>query len=113
MVRTAWQVCAMGLLATAAWAQSSPAVYRCPGPPVLYTDALTPAEAKEKGCRLIEGAPVTVVQVPKARPQAAASPAPRGSEARVDPASQRQRDADERAAGSDHTQKPDGHRQRS
>lgn len=96
MVRMAWQVCAMGLLATAAWAQSSPAVYRCPGPPVLYTDALTSAEAKEKGCRLIEGAPITVVQVPKPRPQAAASPASRGSEARVDPASQRQRDADAR-----------------
>ena len=37
-------------------------VYRCPGPPVLYTDSLTPDEARDRGCRTIEGAPVTVIQ---------------------------------------------------
>ena len=30
-------------------------VYRCPGPPVLYTDALSANEAREKNCRTIEG----------------------------------------------------------
>ena len=51
--------------APAAWAQDGPRpVYRCPGPPVLYTDAITPEEARERNCRTIEGAAVTVVQAP-------------------------------------------------
>lgn len=76
-------------------------VYRCPGPPVLYTDALSPEEARDRGCRTIEGAPITIVQVPRPRPapaQAAAS-APAGArtgDARVEPAAQRQRDSDAR-----------------
>jgi hypothetical protein len=79
-------------------------VYRCPGPPVLYTDALSPQEARDKGCRTIEGAPVTVVQVPRPRPAAApgaaagagsaAAESPRGGAERVDPAAQRARDTD-------------------
>ena len=80
-------------------AQSSAAVYRCPGPPVLYTDALSAAEANEKGCRLIEGTPITVLQGPP-RPRAAASapavPAARSSDAKVDATAQRQRDSDAR-----------------
>ena len=32
-------------------------VYRCPGPPVVYTDEISPEEAKRKNCRQIEGAP--------------------------------------------------------
>ena len=75
-------------------------VYRCPGPPVLYTDALSPQEARERGCRTIEGAPVTVVQTPRPRPAAsvpaAAPAAPRPAEARIDPALQRARDTDAR-----------------
>ena len=86
------------------------AVYRCPGPPVLYTDALTPEEARQRGCRMIEGAPVTVIQ--SARPRAASpgtakggasgtsangsASASSGADARVDPAAQRLRDADAR-----------------
>ncbi len=76
-------------------------VYRCPGPPVLYTDALSPAEARDRNCRTIEGAPVTVMQ---ARPPRAAAtpsaPAASGSASRpgdrVDPAAQRARDTDAR-----------------
>jgi hypothetical protein len=73
-------------------------VYRCPGPPVLYTDALSAQEAKDKGCRTIEGAPITVVTVPARRP---AAPPPAGSASRpgdqkVDPAAQRARDNDAR-----------------
>ena len=78
------------------------AVYRCPGPPVLYTDALRAEEARERGCRTIEGAPITVIQATKPRPAAAAAVAGSGAsvarsgEAKVDPAAQRQRDGDAR-----------------
>lgn len=78
-------------------------VYRCPGPPVLYTDAITAKEAQEKGCRTIEGAPITIVNTAKPRPVAggsgsapAASAPPRSPEARVDPQTQRARDTDAR-----------------
>jgi hypothetical protein len=78
-------------------------VYRCPGPPVLYTDAISPAEAKERNCRTIEGASVTVVQAPRkaAPPPASAAttppgPAARPGESRIDPAAQRARDSDAR-----------------
>jgi hypothetical protein len=73
---------------------SSAAVYRCPGTPVLYTDAISAKEAKEKGCKLLEGAPITVIQGFK--PRAAASTASGGSGSRVDPADQRARDNDAR-----------------
>jgi hypothetical protein len=68
-------------------------VYKCPGPPVLYTDQLSPQEAREKGCTTIEGAPVTVIQSPKVR---APTPAPAAVGTRVDPADQRARDNDAR-----------------
>ncbi len=76
-------------------------VFRCPGPPVLYTDALTPQQATERGCRPIEGAPLTIVQTqPRPAPAASApasAPAARSAPgARVDPGIQRQRDSDAR-----------------
>jgi hypothetical protein len=37
-------------------------VYRCSGPPVLYTDAISAAEAQAKGCKTIDGAPVSVAK---------------------------------------------------
>ena len=111
-------------VAAAAWMQAPPTlaqdaarpVYRCPGPPVLYTDAITPEEARERNCRGIDGAPLTVVQTPRrpspapaaaAAPGAAApsgtaapAPAPAGAsprpDTRIDPAVQRARDADAR-----------------
>lgn len=54
---------------TSAWAQDKP-VYRCPGN--LYTDSLSAKEARDKGCKTLEGAPITVIQ----------SQVPRGSAAR-------------------------------
>jgi len=51
------------------WAQDKP-VYRCPGN--LYTDSLSAKEARDKGCKTLEGAPITVIQ----------SQVPRGSSAR-------------------------------
>lgn len=80
-------------------------VYRCPGNPVLYTDQLSPQEARERNCTTIEGAPITIVQTrPRTPPAgataaaaaAAASPAARAPDQRVDPAAQRARDADAR-----------------
>jgi len=99
--------CVAGLLAAAASfgvsAQDSKPVYRCPGPPVLYTDALTPQEARDRGCRTIEGAPVTIVQTRKPVPGASAATgtasgaaALRPADSRVDPAAQRARDSDSR-----------------
>jgi hypothetical protein len=91
-------VSALCLLAAGAGASAQGAtVYRCPGPPVMYTDTLTAQEAKERGCRTIEGAPITIVQVPKPRPvQAPAASAPRPADSKVPPAEQRERDSDAR-----------------
>jgi hypothetical protein len=79
--------------------QAASAVYRCPGPPVLYTDALSPQEAKDKGCRTIEGAPITIIQGRPKPPAAAATSsasgaASRPADSRVDPTAQRARDSD-------------------
>jgi hypothetical protein len=99
------------LLAAAAHAQTNP-VYRCPGN--LYTDQYTPREAQEKGCRTIDGAPITIMQTARPRPAqpvpsagvaaapATSSPAPAvqaaagGPATRIDPAEQRARDTDAR-----------------
>jgi len=75
-----------------AHAQST--VYRCPGPPVLYTDGLTAKEAAEKGCRTIEGQPITVVQMPK-KPSPAAVEAQRES-AKIEAGQQKARDDERR-----------------
>jgi hypothetical protein len=79
--------------AAGAWAEGG-TVYRCPGPPILYTDTISAQEAKAKGCHTIEGAPITVMKMPKPAP--IASPGPRSSEARVNQDEQRQRDNDAR-----------------
>jgi len=87
------RACVLGvaaLLGAAAQAQS--VVYKCPGPPVLYTDSLSAQEAQAKGCTQLENAPVTVIQAP-ARPRNAAAPASGG---RVDPNEQKARDNDAR-----------------
>jgi hypothetical protein len=82
----------------AAWAQSRAGqVYRCPGPPVLYTDTISAQEAKERNCRTIEGAPITVMQSPpRAKPAPVAASAPRSAESKVDPTEQRSRDSEAR-----------------
>lgn len=87
----------LALLATvvAGPAAAQAVVYRCPGPPVLYTDAMSPKEAADKGCRSIEGTPISVIAPirPKAAPISAS-----GSQGdlRVDPKDQRVRDDDRR-----------------
>ncbi|WP_310389860.1 hypothetical protein [Roseateles sp.] len=91
--------CVTALLAGAVQAQSI--VYRCPGPPVLYTDALSPKEAQAKDCRSIEGTPITVL--PATRPRANPAPASAGggeargsADGRIDPNQQRSRDGERR-----------------
>ena len=91
-------------VATPARAQADRPVYRCPGNPVLYTDAISAKEARDKGCRTLEGPPVTIISTP--RPRAAASgggasaatapTASRPAEQRVGAAEQRARDSDAR-----------------
>ncbi len=85
-------------LSTSAFAQDKP-VYRCPGPPVLYTDNISAQEARERNCRTIEGTPVTIVPAVKPRapaPVAASSTSRTSGEGRIDPAEQRARDSDAR-----------------
>ena len=92
-----------GLLGSPAAQAQAGTVYRCPGPPVLYTDAVTANEARDRGCRTIEGAPITIIQAPKPRPPAASgngggasAAASKPGEGRIDPSAQRQRDSDAR-----------------
>lgn len=92
-----------GGLFLSAWsvhAQGDAPVFRCPGNPVLYTDAISAKEAKDKGCRTLEGAPITVISAPKraSTPAASGSAAasPSRPDSRVDPNDQRARDSDAR-----------------
>ena len=107
LVTRSWKPCcllAVGLVSavpivaqTAAPAGS--VVYRCPGN--VYTDAISAREAKDRDCRTLEGAPVTVIQGSRPRPAPSATPASAGSAARpadskIDPNDQRARDRERR-----------------
>lgn len=83
-------------------AQDKP-VYRCPGTPPLYTDQISAKEAASRGCKTLEGAPITVMQSGPKRE----GPAPKTNgagntagntrpQARIDPGEQRARDSDAR-----------------
>jgi len=92
-------LCVCALLLVTPLSQAQGQVYRCPGN--LYTDQISAKEAIERGCKTIEGTPITVIQAPRreaSRPQGATAPgAPAAaSGARVDPAEQRARDSDAR-----------------
>ena len=96
-----WTLLALYGVAGAAFGQTSASVaYRCPGNPPTYTNLMTPEQAKEKGCRTLEGVPVTVIQSNAPRttklppPVAASGPRPAGE--KVDPSDQRSRDAESR-----------------
>jgi hypothetical protein len=89
----------LGLAAAAAAhaAEGSGVMYRCPGND--YNNTISAKEAKDRGCKTIEGAPITVIQGTKpkaaaAGPSQTAVSSPAGS--RVDPAEQRARDSDAR-----------------
>ena len=97
-----YALCLGALLVPAAWAQDR--IYRCGNE---YTN--NASMAKERGCRLVEGGNVTVLQGTRPAPAAApaAAPGAQGSSApaassppnapRVDASAQRARDSDARA----------------
>ena len=96
-----------GLLGSPAALAQAGAVYRCPartGGADEFTNLISEDQARGRGCRTIEGAPITIIQAPKPRPQAAigcanasaSAAASRPGEGRIDPAAQRQRDSDAR-----------------
>jgi hypothetical protein len=92
-------VAAACVVAVAAHAQSgsSSVVYRCPGNVYTSDRELSAKQADEKGCKSIEGTPVTVIQGQRPRvatPVPPASGARPAGDAKVDPSQQRARDSD-------------------
>jgi hypothetical protein len=69
-------------------------VFRCPGN--LYTDALSAKEAADKGCKTLDGAPITVIQSSSPRNSGASAARPDGAGAKVGAEDQKARDADAR-----------------
>jgi hypothetical protein len=72
-------------------------MYRCPGND--YNNTISAKEAKDRGCKTIDGAPISIVQSVKPRPATASGPAVTSASApslRVDPAVQKARDSDAR-----------------
>jgi hypothetical protein len=91
------------VVAQPAVGQSSTIVYKCPGNVYTSERELSAKQADEKGCKAIEGTPITVIQgrPPLPRPASGAAAAAGGNvarspEARVDPGAQRARDSDSR-----------------
>ena len=80
--------------ACAADATDASVMYRCPGND--YKNTISAKEADKLGCRKIEGAPVTIMQMTKPRPANAVPVTAAGSSAKIDPAAQRARDSDAR-----------------
>lgn len=80
------------LLAGAAQAADDKPVYRCPGN--LYTDALSAKEAIGKGCKTLEGTPITVIQSIKPKAASTSSSSSGGEKVAAD--DQKARDADKR-----------------
>lgn len=84
-----------GVLAfSQAQAQDKP-VYRCPGN--LYTDALSAKDAAAKGCKTLEGAPITVIQSQPLRAAPRSGTVSGGGGEKVSSADQKARDADSRS----------------
>ena len=71
-------------------------MYRCPGND--YNNTLSAKEAKDKGCKTIEGAPITIIQTVKQRGPVPAASGPAGT--RVDPTERESTRVDCRAAHS-------------
>jgi hypothetical protein len=93
-----WTLLALCSFTSAAFGQAAGAAYKCPGNPPTYTNLMTPEQAKSKGCRTLEGVPVTVIQgtAPRKLPPPVAAAGPRPAGERVDPADQRARDSEAR-----------------
>ena len=99
-----WRVGVVGTLLLAsqvpmqqAMAQSDAPVFKCPGNPVLYTDAISAKEAKTRGCSALDGSPITVISpTRRSVPSETNASSPRPPETRVDAQEQRARDSDAR-----------------
>ena len=91
-------IASIAVAASAASAADTPdttVTYRCPNND--YKNTISAKEAERLGCKKLEGAPVTVIQMTKPRPSGTAVPSASGSgAARVDPTAQRARDSDAR-----------------
>ncbi|AKJ30013.1 hypothetical protein [Caldimonas brevitalea] len=89
---------------TAAAVQAQGQVYRCPGN--NFTNSISPKDADARGCKVVDGGNVTIVQTrPPGRPdgkggdtKTASVPASaaRPADSKVDPSEQRARDSDAR-----------------
>ena len=92
---TATIVACAASLAHGAESTEGSVMYRCPGND--YKNTISAKEAEKLGCKKIEGAPITIIQMTKPRPGGTAAPAAvGGSGVRVDPVAQRARDSDAR-----------------
>jgi hypothetical protein len=102
-MKTAHALISIAAFVAAAGVSAQSPIYRCPGN--VYTNS-SPGEAQSKGCKLVEGGNVTVVQGTKVAGAAAASSGVKTVSAptsvstpppKVDSAEQKARDADARA----------------
>ena len=82
------------LSAESAETADSSVMYRCPGND--YRNTISAKEAEKLGCRKIEGAPITIMQMTRPRSGNAVPATSAGSGAKVDPVAQRARDSDAR-----------------
>jgi hypothetical protein len=89
---------AAALLSPALASAQGSVVYRCPGNVYTSDQELPAKQAIEKGCKTIEGAPITIIQGQRPRTGSPVPPAsgPRPADSRVDPSQQRSRDTDAR-----------------
>ena len=95
LIRCTALLLACGAVPALAAEPDSSVMYRCPGND--YKNTISAKEAEKLGCKRIEGAPVTVIQMTKPRASTGASTAASGSgNVRVDPVAQRARDSDAR-----------------
>ena len=84
----------LGVLAVGAVHADDKPVYKCPGN--LYTDALSSKEAQSRGCRTLDGAPITVIQsVQRTAPTRSSAAAPSDGE-RISADKQKSMDTDAR-----------------
>ena len=72
-------------------ADAADVTYKCPDH--VYSNTISAKEAKDKGCTVLDNAPITVIQSIKPRPPASGAS---GGANRIDPAEQRARDTDAR-----------------
>jgi len=84
---------ALGLGACALTHAQADVTYKCPNN--VYSNTMSAKEAKDKGCTVLDNAPVSVIQSQKPRAGNGATASSPGT-GRVDPAEQRARDSDAR-----------------